>query len=39
VKDKISKGRITKINRVVAKQVTEDEKLIIATLNANFTAV
>jgi hypothetical protein len=39
VKDKISKGRITKINRVVAKQITEDEKLIIATLNPNFTAV
>jgi hypothetical protein len=39
VKDKISKGRIIKINRVVAKQITEDEKLIIATLNANFTAV
>jgi hypothetical protein len=39
VKDKISKGRITKINRVAAKQITEDEKLIIATLNANFTAV
>jgi hypothetical protein len=37
VKDKISKGRIIKINRVVAKQITEDEKLIIATLNANFT--
>jgi hypothetical protein len=39
VKDKISKGGITKINRVVAKQITEDGKLIIATLNANFTAV
>ncbi len=39
VKDKISKWRITKINRVVAKRITEDEKLIIATLNANFTAV
>ena len=39
VNDKISKGRRTKINRVVAKQITEDEKLIIATLNVNFTAV
>jgi hypothetical protein len=39
VKDKISKGRITKINRAVAKQTTEDEKLIIATLNVNFTCV
>jgi hypothetical protein len=39
VKDKISKGRITKINRVVAKQITEVETLIIATLNANFTAI
>jgi hypothetical protein len=39
IKDKISKRRITKINRVVAKQITEDEKLITATLNANFTAV
>jgi hypothetical protein len=39
VKDKITKGRITKINRVVAKQLTEDEKLIIAFENNNFTAV
>jgi hypothetical protein len=39
VKDKVSRGRRTKINRVVAKQITEDEKLIIATLNVNFTAV
>ena len=36
---KISKGRVTKINKVVAKQITEDEKLIIATLDSNFTAV
>ena len=36
---KISKGRVTKINKVVAKQITDDEKLIIATLDSNFTAV
>jgi hypothetical protein len=35
----VSRGRRTKINRVVAKQITDDEKLIIATLNANFTAI
>jgi hypothetical protein len=37
--DKISKVRLTKINRVVAKQITDDEKLTIATLQATFTAV
>ncbi len=37
--EKISKVRLTKINRVVATQITDDEKLIIATLQATFTAV
>ncbi len=37
--DKITKVRLTKINRVVAKQITDDEKLTIATLQASFTAV
>ncbi len=35
----VSKRRQTKINRVVAKQITDDEKLIIATLQSAFTAV
>ena len=37
--DKITKVRLTKINRVIAKQITDDEKLTIATLQASFTAV
>ena len=37
--DEISKRRQGKINRVVAKQITDDEKLIIATLQSAFTAV
>ncbi len=37
--EKITKVRLTKINRVVAKQITDDEKLTIATLQASFTAV
>ena len=37
--EKISKVRLTKINRVVAKQITDDEKLTIATLQATFTAI
>jgi hypothetical protein len=36
---KISKTRQTKINRVVAKQITDEENLIIATLQSAFTAV
>ncbi len=35
----ITKVRLTKINRVVAKQITDDEKLTISTLQASFTAV
>ena len=35
----ISVQRQSKINRVVAKQITDDEKLIIATLQSAFTAV
>jgi hypothetical protein len=37
--EKITKLRQTKINRVVARQITDDEKLIIATLQSAFTAV
>ncbi len=37
--DKITKVRLTKINRVVAKQITDDEKLPIATLQASFTSI
>ena len=37
--EKITKTRLTKINRVVAKQITDDEKLTIATLQPTFTAV
>jgi hypothetical protein len=37
--EEVSKRRQTKINRVVAKQITDDEKLIIATLQSAFTAV
>ena len=37
--DEISVQRQSKINRVVAKQITDDEKLIIATLQSAFTAV
>ncbi len=37
--EEVSKIRQTKINRVVAKQITDDEKLIIATLQSTFTAV
>jgi hypothetical protein len=37
--EKITKVRLTKINRVVAKQITDDEKLTIAMLQASFTAI
>ncbi len=37
--EEISKTRQTKINRVVAKQITDEEKIIIATLQSAFTAV
>jgi hypothetical protein len=37
--EEISRRRQSKINRVVAKQITDDEKLIIATLQSAFTAV
>ena len=37
--DEVSKSRQTKINKVVAKQITDDGKLIIATLQSAFTAV
>ncbi len=37
--EEISKARQTKINRVVAKQITDEEKLVIATLQSAFSAV
>jgi hypothetical protein len=37
--EEITKLKQTKINRVVAKQITEDENFIIATLQSAFTAV
>ena len=37
--DEVSKLRQIKINRVVAKQITDDEKLTIATLQSAFTAI
>ena len=37
--DEVSKIRQIKINRVVAKQITDDEKLTVATLQSAFTAV
>jgi hypothetical protein len=37
--EEITKLRQTKINRVVAKQITDAENLIIATLQSAFTAV
>ena len=37
--DRVSKGRQLKINKVIVKQITDDEKQIIATLNPAFTAL
>jgi hypothetical protein len=37
--EKISKVRMNKINRVVARQITDEEKLIIATLQPTFSAL
>jgi hypothetical protein len=37
--EEITKPKQNKINRIVAKQITDDEKLIIATLQSAFTAV
>ena len=37
--DEVSKLKQIKINRVVAKQITDDEKLTIATLQSAFTAI
>ena len=35
----ITKVRATKINKIISKQITDDEKLIIATLNTGYSAV
>jgi hypothetical protein len=37
--DRISHGRQTKINKVIARQITDDEKQTIATLHPAFTAI
>ncbi len=37
--DRVSKGRQLKINKVIVKQITDDEKQIIATLNPAFPAL
>ena len=37
--EKISKVRMGKINRVVARQISDEEKLIIATLQPTFSAL
>ena len=36
---KISKGRQTKINRTVSKQITDEEKLTIATLHLPYSSI
>jgi hypothetical protein len=35
---KLSKKKRIKINKIIAKQITEDEKLIITTINSTFTS-
>ena len=37
--EKISGVRLTKINKIIAKQITDNEKLTIATLNNSYTAI
>jgi hypothetical protein len=37
--ERISTGRQSKINNVIAKQITDDEKQTIATLQPSFTAI
>jgi hypothetical protein len=37
--DRISHGRQTKMNKVIARQITDDEKQTIATLHPAFTAI
>jgi hypothetical protein len=37
--ERISTGRQTKINKVIAKLITDDEKQTIATLHPSFTAI
>jgi hypothetical protein len=36
--EKISGIRLTKINKIIAKQVTDDEKLTISTLNSTYSS-
>jgi hypothetical protein len=35
---KLSKRKRIKINKIIAKQITEDEKLLITTINSTFTS-
>ncbi len=37
--EKISGVRLTKINKIIAKQITDNEKLTISTLNNAYTAI
>jgi hypothetical protein len=37
--EKISGARLTKINKLIAKQITEEEKLMISTLNSTYTSI
>ncbi len=37
--EKISGIRLTKINKIIAKQITDDEKLTISTLNSTYSAI
>ena len=37
--EKISGVRLTKINKIIAKQITDDEKLTISTLNSAYSAI
>ncbi len=37
--EKISGVRLTKINKIIAKQITDDEKLTISTLHSTYSAI
>ncbi len=37
--EKITGVRLTKINKIIAKQITDDEKLTISTLNSAYSAI
>ncbi len=37
--EKISGARLTKINKLIAKQITDEEKLTLSTLNSTYSAI